>query len=224
MAYLLLCGAATTIGAWGHALRGSQLTAIPAGRGPPGGKSLIILPDARAAADHGHRLRQNGGVNELLDISADLPEHVFAPGDVLIEEGTEAGRLLILVSGDVIIERDGVPFAEIDQPGSVFGEMSIVLGQPASATVRAAGEVRVRVADDPDEFLTQRPGAALAVLRTTAGRLDRMTQYLVDVKSQFAEMEGHLGMVDSILNTLLHHQGPSAQRGSARDPEGDHYH
>jgi CRP-like cAMP-binding protein len=163
-------------------------------------------------------------VSELLDISADLPESVIEPGGVLIEEGTEVGRLLILVSGDVIIERDGVPFAEIDQPGSVFGEMSVVLGQPASATVRAASEVTVRVADDPSEFLTQRPGAALSVLRMTAGRLDRMTQYLVDVKSQFAEMDGHLGMVDSILNTLLHHQGPAAQRGSARDPEGDHYH
>ena len=82
----------------------------------------------------------------------------------------------------------------------------------------------MHVVDDPERFLTERPGAALAVLRVTAARLDRMTQYLVDVKAQFAEEEGHLGMVGSILDTLVNHQGPAARTGSARDPEGDHVH
>ena len=145
-------------------------------------------------------------------------------GGILIEEGSDPGRLLVLVSGAVTVERDGVPFARIDQPGAIFGEMAAVLQQPATATARAASDVVVRVARDPQAFLTERPGVALAVLRTTAGRLDRMTQYLVDVKAQFAGEEGHLGMVDSILDSLLHHQGPTARSGSARDPEGDHYH
>jgi hypothetical protein len=51
-----------------------------------------------------------------------------------------------------------------------------------------------------------------------------MTQYLVDVKRQFADAGGHLGMVDAILDHLVHHQGPRVQTGSARDPEGDHAH
>ena len=62
------------------------------------------------------------------------------------------------------------------------------------------------------------------MLRTTASRLDGMTHYLVDVKRQYADADGHLGMVDRILDTLLHHQGPSASPGSERDPEGDHSH
>ena len=160
----------------------------------------------------------------LLDTSDDLPRETVPAGTVLIEEGTDPGRLLILEAGEVIVERDGVPFARIDRPGAVFGEMAAVLRQPATATARAATEVRVRVATDPEAFLTDRPGAALAVLRVTAARLDRMTQYLVDVKAQFAEQDGHLGMVGSILDTLVHHQGPTARTGSARDPEGDHVH
>ncbi len=155
---------------------------------------------------------------------ADLPTETVPAGTVLIAEDTDPGRLLVLAAGQVTIERDGVPFARIDQPGAVFGEMAAVLGQPASATVRAATDVTVHVAADPTAFLTQRPGVALAVLQMTAARLDRMTQYLVDVKGQFAELEGHFGMVDSILDTLLHHQGPAARTGSARDPEGDHDH
>ena len=42
---------------------------------------------------------------------------------------------------------DGVAFARIDTPGSVFGEMSAVLERPASATVRAARETGERRLD-----------------------------------------------------------------------------
>ena len=82
----------------------------------------------------------------------------------------------------------------------------------------------MHVVDDPLGFLTDRPGAALAVLRMTASRLDGLTRYLVDVKQQFADADGHLGVVDQILDRLVHHQGPGARTGSARDPEGDHPH
>ena len=41
----------------------------------------------------------------------------------------------------------------------------------------------------------RRPAAALTVLRTTASRLDGMTQYLADVRAQLADSPDHLGMV-----------------------------
>lgn len=165
-----------------------------------------------------------GPVTDLLEVSADLPIAAFDPGEVLIEEGEAVGRLLVLVSGEVVVEHDGVAFARIDMPGAVLGEMSAVLERPASATVRAVGAVTARVADDPLGFLTARPGAALEVLRATAARLDGMTHYLVDVKRQYAEAGGHLAMVDQILDTLLHHQAPVPSPGSRRDPEGNHAH
>ena len=161
---------------------------------------------------------------DLVQLSGDLPLLALPVGRALIQEDTDPENLYILVSGSVTVERDGVVFARIDTPGSIFGEMSAVLGKPATATVRAETDVEVRVADDPEAFLLERPGAALAVLRTTAMRLDGLTQYLVDVKAQFAEQDGHLGMVDQILDTLVHHQAPQARTGSSRDPEGDHLH
>jgi len=165
-----------------------------------------------------------GRVNDLLAAAADCPSQTLAAGDVLIEQGAEPSKMWVLESGSVTVERDGIAFARIDSPGAVFGEMSVVLGRPATATVVAAGAVVVRVVDDPERFLTEKPGAALTVLRTTAARLDGLTQYLVDVKEQFAGQEGHLGMVGDILDTLVHHQAPPARPGSARDPEGDHVH
>jgi CRP/FNR family cyclic AMP-dependent transcriptional regulator len=159
-------------------------------------------------------------VADLLALCGDLPVREAAPGEVLVEEGTDPGALFVLETGSVTVEHEGTPFARIDHPGAVFGELSFVLGKPATATVRASDVVVVRVVDDPEGFLTERPGAALAVLRMTAARLDGLTHYLVDVKQQFTGLTGHLGMVDQILDTLVHHQAPKARTGSARDPEG----
>jgi CRP/FNR family transcriptional regulator, cyclic AMP receptor protein len=159
-------------------------------------------------------------VTDLLALCADLPLESTAIGAALIEEGTECGRMFVLVSGSLTVERDGLPVARVDSPGAVLGEMSVVLGRPATATLRAESEVRVRAIDDPLAFLVERPGVALEVLRTTASRLDGLTRYLADVKAQLAGADGHAGMVGDILDTLVHHQSSPARPGSARDPEG----
>ncbi len=164
--------------------------------------------------------QHNGAVTNLLDMCRDLPLDSVPAGEVLIEQGAAPSRMFVLASGEVTVERDGVSVARVDVPGAVFGEMSVVLDRPATATARAATDVEVRVVDDPLTFFVERPGAALVVLRTTASRLDGMTQYLTDVKQQLAGEDGHLAMVGTILDTLVHHQGPAARPGSARDPEG----
>jgi CRP-like cAMP-binding protein len=163
-------------------------------------------------------------MSDLLALAADQPTVRLPAGTALIDEGSAPSSMYVLVSGSVTIEREGVAFARIDAPGAVFGEMSVVLARPATATVRAASDVEVHAIHNPEDFLIERPGAALSVLRTTAARLDGLTQYLVDVKSQFSGQEGHLGLVGEILDTLVHHQAPPARTGSARDPEGDHLH
>jgi CRP-like cAMP-binding protein len=161
-------------------------------------------------------------VTDLLELCAGLPVLSTPAGGVLIDEGPRPDRLLVLVGGAVTIEREGTALARVDAPGAVFGEMSVVLGHPATATVRAASDVTVHVVEDPTTFLVEQPGVALAVLRVTAARLDGMTRYLTDVKQQLAGEEGHLGRVGQILDTLLLHQGAPAQPGSARDPEPGH--
>jgi CRP-like cAMP-binding protein len=163
-------------------------------------------------------------MTDMLEIAADLPVQSVPAGSVLITEGTMSGRMYVLASGSVTVERDGVAFARIQAPGAIFGEMAVVLRQPATATVRAASDIEVHVIDDPEAFLVERPGAALSVLRMTASRLDGLTQYLVDVKAQFADEQGHLGMVGEIVDTLINHQSPAVRTGSVRDPEGDHTH
>ena len=83
---------------------------------------------------------------DLLALASRLPVETVEAGAVLIEEGTDPGRLYVLKSGSVTIERDGVAFARIESPGAVFGEMAVVLRKPATATVRAETDVQVHVA------------------------------------------------------------------------------
>jgi CRP/FNR family cyclic AMP-dependent transcriptional regulator len=174
-----------------------------------------FLPGRQLPTGRGH----TDGVNDLLQLCAGLPTRSWAAGDVLIAHDDVPAQMYVLASGSVRIERDDVAFARINSPGAIFGEMSVVLGRPATATVRADSDVVCHVIHDPERFLTEQPGAALAILRTTAARLDGMTRYLVDVKQQLLEEDGHLGMVGQILDSLLHHQ-TTARPGSARDPEG----
>lgn len=158
-------------------------------------------------------------MHELLDECADLPLLTIESGACLIEQGQPPGPLYFLVSGELTIERDGVPFARIDASGAIFGEMSAILDRPATATVRARVPTTVRTAEDGMAFLGDHPSVSLAVARTVASRLDNLTRYLTDVKQQFADQAGHLGMVDDVLTTLVHHQAPPARPGSARMPE-----
>lgn len=143
----------------------------------------------------------------------------LSAGDTIVEQGRTAPAIYVLVEGAMTIERNELVFATVDYAGAVFGEMSTVMGRAATATVRAGSPSRLHVARDAQAFL-QRPGVALAVLRLTANRLETMTQYLTDIKSQFGHLDGHLGMVDGVLESLLHFQVPPARPGSQRDPLG----
>ena len=159
-------------------------------------------------------------VVSLLDHASRLPLRSLAAGETLITEGEAVSSLYVLARGTVVVERDGVAVARIDTPGAMFGEMSMLLASPATATVRCETDTDVRVADNPQRFLTDEPAAALEVARVLAGRVDGLTQYLVDVKQQYSDLDGHLGMLDTVLGALTFGQRQRSRPGSVRDPEG----
>lgn len=142
----------------------------------------------------------------LLELSADLPVRAFAAQEIVLEEGQRSGRLYVLAEGRVEVMKGETRITTIGHAGAVFGDMSLLLDQPHSATVRCLVPSRFHVADDPAAFLAAHPAACLAIARGLAGRLDTLTRYLVDLKAQFEDQKDHLGMVDEVLESLLHHQ------------------
>ena len=72
----------------------------------------------------------------------------YRPGAELIAQGGKSGTMYVLKSGHIEVVRDGVSIAVIDQPGAIFGEISVLLDVPNSATVRAMGPAEVYVIEN----------------------------------------------------------------------------
>ena len=133
------------------------------------------------------------------------PVQRFDAGQPLIEQGGHEGPLFVLLEGEVEVLRDGTRVAKAAQPGVVFGEMSVLLNVPHTATVRALRSSSFAVIERPREFLQNSAQASLFVAELLAHRLDALNKYLIDVKEQY-EGHDHIGMVDSVLETLMHRQ------------------
>jgi CRP-like cAMP-binding protein len=138
-----------------------------------------------------------------MDELKSLPLLKYAPGDAILEQGHEDGRVYFLEKGSVQVLKNGILIAEVSEQGAVFGEMAVLLKIPHTATVRAVEESHLYVIEEPEEFLKRHPEASLHVARILAKRLDSLNRYLVDVKSQFKEFDDHVSMVDEVLDTLM---------------------
>jgi CRP-like cAMP-binding protein len=157
--------------------------------------------------------------SSLLDFCQDQPLRDVAAGDILIPEGQRTGRLLVLLQGRVEVLRGETRVTVLNQPGSVLGEMSLLLGVNHTATARALGPAQVYWIDDGARFLDQHPGAAFVIARLLAQRLNAATTYLVDLKRQFAGEHNHLEMVGEVLESLIFQQQRRVvSPGSERDP------
>jgi len=139
----------------------------------------------------------------MLQLVAAHETRHFAPGEVVMEQGSAQGPLFVLIEGEVEILRDGVQVAKSSEPGAVFGEMSVLLACAHTATVRALKASSFAIVENPRAFLASSPEASFHVASLLAARLDALTKYLVDVKQQY-EGHDHLGMVDEVLETLMH--------------------
>ncbi|MGB0580050.1 MAG: Crp/Fnr family transcriptional regulator [Limisphaerales bacterium] len=146
-------------------------------------------------------------MNDIQQTYGDLPEKTFERGDILIEEGAVDCNLLILQTGEVEIIKCGVRITVVSTPGAFFGEVSMLLGEPAMATVRAVNSTTVRVFSQSANFLAEHPAAGVEIARLLAKRLGGVTNYLVDLRQQFSDQKNHLAVVDEILGNLLNSSG-----------------
>ncbi len=153
----------------------------------------------------------------FLDRCSGLPEVRLEPGTVFLSEGTKSGKLYILIEGEVEISRADVEVASVSEPGAIFGEMSILLDAPHTASAKALSESRLYLVENAETFLASAPDVLHQVGRVLALRLQSATEYLADLKRQYAESSDHLGMVDQVLESLLHQQDVEFTAGSDRE-------
>ncbi len=153
----------------------------------------------------------------FLDRCKGLPEVGLEPGTVVLSEGTKSGRLYILIEGELRVFRAGVDVATVSEPGAIFGEMSILLDAPHTASVQTLSASRLYLVENAETFLASAPDVLRHVCKVLALRLQLATEYLADLKRQYADSRDHLGMVDQVLEGLLHQQDVAFTAGSDRD-------
>lgn len=76
-----------------------------------------------------------------------LSEYTFnvRTGSVLCEEGDRTNEMFILNRGNLAVFIGGKKVADINEPGTVIGEMALLLGEPRSATIKAITDCNLTI-------------------------------------------------------------------------------
>jgi CRP/FNR family cyclic AMP-dependent transcriptional regulator len=140
-------------------------------------------------------------------------------GTLVIREGETTGHLFVLIEGYLEVVKGDTVVASITEPGAVLGEMSVLLRQPHSATVRAAADSVVYEFTDAASFLRAQPAVALLIARLLAHRLQVATSYLADIKRQYAGHDNHLSMIGDVLESMINLTPADLSPGSDRQSD-----
>ena len=128
----------------------------------------------------------------------------ISPGDNLFLEGDDTRDMYILVSGDLEVRKDDKVLFEISKPGSLVGEMSYLLENRRTATVRALNEVRViRIPGDRvEDFLVEFPVIAPQISKGLAQRLRETTKVMHGFKEFCDQLPDAVIMTDKDRNIM----------------------
>ncbi|MDR3476359.1 MAG: cyclic nucleotide-binding domain-containing protein [Devosia sp.] len=155
---------------------------------------------------------------DILDFCNGQPVGHFESGETIIPEGARLGKLFVLIEGQIEVIRKDTQVSYVDEPGSIFGEMSVLLDMPHSATVKALSEVDAYVIDDALRFLESRSEVAIHLATLLARRLYYTTTYLVDLQQQNEGRRRDLDVVDQILGSLVHGEDETAAAPAPAKP------
>ncbi len=129
--------------------------------------------------------------HEIKDLAADMNLRDFSSKEKLIAQGDAGESMFILSEGllEVFINTNGadqeIRVGQIS-PGEFFGEMSLLTGEPRTATIVAATDVVAHeiTKDNMTKILTQRPEIAEVISKVVAHRRVLNSQALADASPE----------------------------------------
>jgi CRP-like cAMP-binding protein len=118
----------------------------------------------------------------------DINEQIFEDGEIILEEGSTGVDFYKLISTErgLLVTKDGKEVGKITQPGEYFGEMSSLLDQRRTATIRSIGKSVVQVfpGDDLETILMGYPDLAKKLIDTLAYRLAEANKKIAELSLQ----------------------------------------
>ena len=106
----------------------------------------------------------------------------FAAGAYIFREGEPAGELYMLITGAVEVSLAGQAVARITDGGAIFGEMSLLLGSPRTATVRTIAPSELLVIHDLNVLVETQPALLIRIATQLATRLKDMDERFVQLR------------------------------------------
>jgi CRP-like cAMP-binding protein len=155
-------------------------------------------------------------MREILEYCSGGNRQNVPAGALVVQEGGRTGHLYVLIEGRLEVIKGDTVVAAITEPGAVLGEMSVLLDQPHTATVRAAADSVICQIDDAASFLRQQPGMTLLIAGMLAQRLNAANASLADLKRQSAGHGTHLAMVGDLLQGMINQSPTQVLPGSDR--------
>ncbi len=110
----------------------------------------------------------------------------FLPDDYIFKQGEKGDKAFLLLDGRVAIEVNGKKVAEISEM-EIFGEMSLILNKPRTASIKALKPSIVLPIDQKilDELLAGCPPVVSSLVKQLAYRLSQCDQEINSLKKKY---------------------------------------
>ena len=130
------------------------------------------------------------GINEL---ATALKPHVLTRGDTIVKAGEAGSSMYLITEGvlevylDIELTSDDHRVATMS-PGDYFGEMSLITGDPRSATIRAATDALIYEIEKTslEPIFKAYPSLPESIAQTVASRDTHRERFVAEVEEQIA--------------------------------------
>lgn len=97
-------------------------------------------------------------------------------GEILVKEGEKSDTIFILISGRLGVFKGTLKVTEFDEKGMILGEMSAIIGERRTATIKALEDtVVIELEADIDKLIKYYPEVAKKIMMSLATRLKKTT-------------------------------------------------
>ena len=141
----------------------------------------------------------------LLALSAGATVREFGAGERIVRQGDHGDSCYVVDRGRaavLVAEGSGERQVAVLEPGSLFGEMSLLTGEPRSATVRAQGDVRLLMLSPPalKQALEKSPRLASDLAEVVTLRKEGLLEARarLDADARAHVLAASRGLVDAI--------------------------
>ena len=113
--------------------------------------------------------------NESLDV---IPKKKFSAGDFIIIQDQKPKGIFFLTHGSVDVIMDGEKISEINQLGSIFGEIAYFLDTVSSATIQCSVDSEFLYIDQPKEFFKKNPQVIHNIAKILCSRIINLSKQI----------------------------------------------